>query len=846
MRKIHAVSLIAIAVAGISGSAAMAQTPPADAATPDIGEGTIIVTGTRSSGITAAESATPIKLVGAEALSHVGQPNLSQALTQLVPSFVAEAFGGDTANLTLSARLRGLSPNHALVMVNGKRRHGTANLHVLGGAYQGGASPDLDMISPASISRIEVLEQGAAAQYGSDAIAGVINIILKDNDQGGMATATAGQYYKGDGETYSTSVNLGVKVGEAGFVNLTGFYRYHNFSQRGGLDRRMVDKDGNLLTTLSAAQQALYKTSIGFPFNNKIVGDARSRLANISYNAGYDLGGVQLYSFATYGHRTASAYENYRVPDRVIASPVLGVAGSLTTPGELIFAPGGFNPREGLREDDYSITGGAKGELMGWKWDLSTTYGQDKNKIYTLDSANASLFVDTHFTPTSFYDGFFENRELTMNGDVTKEFEIGLAKPLNVAFGGEYRANTYIIGSGDPGSIYKEGGQSYPGFTPSDAGSHNRKSYSFYGDVSANPIEDLSIDGAVRYEHYSDFGSKVIWKLTSRYDMTDAVAFRGTVSTGFRAPTLAEEFYSATNVAPTSATVQLPANSAAAGLLGFQKLKPEKSTTFSFGTVLRPVPKLVVTMDAYQVKVKNRVIGSGTINGKISGVVCSPAANPTGCALNGNLVLAAISAHGNVLDSTVGDVGVSVFTNGVDTRTRGIDLTASYPTPLPFGTINWTLSANYNDTKITKITINPLLLDTTARSIIEDASPKWKAVFGGTLTSGPLSVTLREAVYGSSSEIVRPSGSYAYYRAKIPTAGITDLEVSYDIVKDLTLTGGASNLFDKKSPTVDNVTLANGTGLRPGTGTNVWGSPYTFSPYGINGGYYYARVTVKF
>ncbi|ATE66936.1 TonB-dependent receptor plug domain-containing protein [Rhizorhabdus dicambivorans] len=851
MKRTGLVSFTALALASLSASAAMAQTLPAEAGEATDEGATIIVTGTRASGITAAESPTPIKLLGADAIEKVGQPNLNQALTQLVPSFVAQAFGGDMANQTLQARLRGLSPNHTLVLVNGKRRHTTANFAVLSGPFQGGASADLDLISPQAIQRIEVLEQGAAAQYGSDAIAGVINILLKDNDEGGTAVGSYGEYYKGDGGTYNAQLNLGTRVGEAGWINLTGFYRSHGRSQRGGLDRRVTDMNGVLLTTLSAAQRALYPGQDGFPFVNKIVGDAKSRLYNTSYNAGYDLGDVQLYSFGTYSHKTASSIQNFRLADRVIRSPVLGVAGTLTTPGVILFDNTGFDPTEEISEDDFGITGGVKGETMGWKWDLSTTYGKDKVKLYTRNSANASLFVDTGFTPTDFYDGQFINEELTLNADFGKEFDVGMVEPMNVAFGAEYRKGTYSIGSGDPGSIYKEGGQSYPGFRPTDAGSHSRKSYSAYIDLALMPADGLKLDVAGRYEHYSDFGSKVIGKITGRYDITDGFALRGTVSNGFRAPTLAESFYSATNVAPTSATVQLPANSAAAKLVGFQNLKPEKSTTFSAGFVAEPVDKLTVTVDAYQIKVKDRIIGSGSIAGKISGVVCSPAANPSGCPFDGNLILGAIAAQGNILDPTVGDVSIAVFTNGVDTRTRGIDLTASYPMSMDFGSINWTLSANYNETKITKVSIDPRLIDAIAISIIEKSSPKWKVIAGATFTSGPLSITLREALYGPTSQLTRPSGAYlgpvgGYYKVEVGTSALTDLEVSYELVKDLTLTAGANNLFNKKPEKVYNVTLANGTGLRPVTGSNVWNQPLTFGPYGFNGGYYYGRITLKF
>lgn len=838
--------VLASAVAGDASSASKATLAAAAAdADPPQTVDEVIVTGTRATGITAAQSAAPIKLLDAETLSHVGQPALNQVLSQLVPSFTAQAFGGDTANLTLSARLRGLSPNHALVLVNGKRRHGTANLAVVGGPYQGAATADLDLISPSSVKRIEVLEDGAAAQYGSDAIAGVINIILKDDNSGGDGYVTAGRYYGTGGDTLAGTLHLATKLGEAGFVNLTGFYRFHDFSQVGGLDRRVVDPSGALLSTLSAAQKTLYATIPGLPNVNRIFGDARSWLTNVQFSAGYDFGGVEAYSFGTYSRRIASAYENLRVPDRVIASPVLGVRGTLATPGELIFAPSGFNPREGIREEDYAITGGVRGTLAGFHYDLSTTFGQDENKIYTLDSANASLFVDTHFTPVDFYDGSFKATELTLNADFTRELELGLSSPLVFAFGAEFRRNTYRIGAGDPASIYKEGGQSYPGFRPSDARFHERKNTALYADVALTPMEGLKLDGAVRYEHYTGFGDQVIGKLTGRYDFSPAFALRGTVSNGFRAPTLAESYYSATNVSPTAAFVQLPANSAAAKLLGFADLKPEKSTNFSVGTVIRPASRLVVTLDAYQVRITNRILGTGSLYG-------------SGGAVNFPIVTQAIVANGNVLDPTVSQTGINIFTNGADTRTRGVDLVVSYHTGFGnYGNANWSLTGNYNETKITRLgrapatltpsggTVPVALFDVGAQSNLETASPRVKMIGNVLYSLDRFSANLRGTVYGSTSAYTSPDGG-TYYNQRIGTAFIGDVELSYKFADLIQLSLGANNILDKRPPTVRIVPGSSGPPFTLINGGNVYASPYTFSPYGINGGYYYARLNLTF
>ncbi len=851
----YTTSTVAMAVALLAGSAATARDPApipattptdgqviattAEAVAPQTDQSDIIVTGTRATGQTAAESATPIKVLDSAALQSVGQPNLNQVLSQLVPSFVAQAFGGDTANLTLSARLRGLSPNHTLVLINGKRRHGTSNLAVLGGPYQGAATADLDLISPSSISRIEVLEDGAAAQYGSDAIAGVINIILKDDAEGGSGYVTAGKNYDVGGDTYAGTLHVATKIGDSGFLNITGFYRYHNFTQVGGLDRRVTDASGKLLTStsspsLSAIQQQLYPGISNFPYVNRINGDAQSRLTNLQYNTAYDFGGVEAYSFGSYSSRIASAYENVRVPTRV-SRTVAGVTTYFDPDGDT--PVNGFSPREKIREEDMAFTGGVRGDTGGFHYDLSTTFGQDKNLIYTVNSANASLYADTGFTPTDFYNGLFKSTEFTANADFVKQIEAGMAAPLNVAFGGEYRKNVYTIGSGDPGSIYKEGAQSYPGFRPSDAGVHGREAESLYLDIAAMPVKQLKLDGAVRYEHYSDFGSKVIFKGNGRYDLSDMVAFRGTVSTGFRAPTLAESYYSATNVSPTSAFVQLPANSAAAKLIGFSNLKPEKSTNYSLGVVLRPARALTLTMDAYQVSIKDRIIGTGSIFG-------------SGGATNFPIVTRAIVANGNVLDPTVSQTGINIFTNGADTRTRGVDVVLTYFTDFgDYGKVNWSVSGNYNETKVQRVSLAPASLssiaifDKGAISNLESASPKVKVVTSAAYKLGAFSATARGTVFGTSSIYSSPDGG-TFYLQRIGTAFIADLDLNYDITRDLTVTIGGNNLFNKRPPTVS---------LVPGTtnntlvnGGNVLDAPLSFSPYGINGGYYYAKISAKF
>jgi iron complex outermembrane receptor protein len=826
MNKFTTISSLALTMALLAGAAhaetaAAAATAAATDASDQVTE--LIITGTRQTGLKAVDSPAPIEIVGAEALSHVGQPDLIQTLGQLVPSFNAQTFGGDTGNLTLSANLRGVSPNDTLVLVNGKRRHTTANLQVDPGAYQGGASVDLGLIPVGAIDHIEVLEDGAAAQYGTDAIAGVINIILKNGDHGGVLSGTGGSYYQGDGATGALSANAGFALGEKGFFNVTVEQRFHGFSQNGGRDNRITDINGALLP----GEPASYASIPGFPNVNPVIGDSQQQVSNLFYNAGYDLGVAQFYSFGSYSHRQAQSRENYRPPSTV-------------TDGAVLFAPLGFTPKEGLVENDYSFTAGFKGKTAGWSWDLSSTYGRDSDDISTLDSANASLFAETGQTPTTFFDGTLAASQWTNNLDINRDFNVGFASPLNVAFGVEERRDTYSITHGDFYSTYEGGGQSFEGWPSIVAGDHSRTNTAAYIDVATSPIEGLKVDAAGRFEHYSDFGDATVGKLTARYDFNPAFALRGTVSNGFRAPTLAEEYFSVTNVGPGFAIPQLPANSAAAKLLGFSNLKPEKSTNLSFGFVAHPIEKLTITADAYQIDIDQRVLATGTLLGESGTTVLSQP------------ILNAIAASGLSLPPGGGYVGVSVFTNGADTQTRGLEFTASYPTTFDWGHIDWTAAANYAETTIKSLTPTPAvlggvgaLLNTQAISNLTTATPKIKVSLAALYTEGKWSVNLRETIYGPTSEFVSPDDTGNgpnNLQEKIGTTGITDLEVDYAATRQIKVALGANNLLNTRAPTTPVIPALGGIP----DGGHIYSAPYSFAPWGINGGYYYGRVTYTF
>jgi len=825
-------------LAGLA-SQAMAQAP----ADNQIEE--IIVTGTRTSGLRAADSPAPVQVLGSDLLTKTGQPNLIQSLAQNLPSIQAQAFGGDTQAFNLSFQLRGLSPNHTLVLINGKRRHGMANVGVSGGPYGGNASADMSLIPVGAIDHVEVLQEGAAAQYGTDAIAGVVNVILKKNARGGAINVSGGKYMDGGGRTGEVSINFGFEPIENAYFNATLSTKYHGFSFRGDLDPRVINNPNsaaNQRANLLGKFPGLVNDP-DYPYVNRVRGDAESRQTNFVFNAGYEFTpDLEFYTFGGYGYRWGQAYENYRTPDVVVGK----------NPADVPF-PLGFKPKENLVQNEYSITGGLAGNFGAWHWDLSTTYGHDFNEINVLESANNTLYFDTStatakgYTPRKFHDGDFVLSQWTNTLDLTREFEVGLSEPLNFAAGVEYREDTYEIRPGDPSSYYGVGAQSFFGYSPVNAGFHKRHNKAGYVNVALAPVEKLHLDAAARYEDYSDFGDTTVFKLTGRYDFNEAVAIRGTASTGFRAPNLGEGFYSGINVGPTSVSGVFAPNSPGAAFLGISGLGPEKSRNFSAGVVTHLLPRLTMTLDAYSITIKDRILRSGSINGYSSNpnVLVSPS------------VIQALTANGVTIDPSIytagsGSVSVVAFVNGMDTRTQGADFVATYATDLDdYGRIDWSFSGAYNNTRILKIAPPPSnvspnvkLFDQPAQADLKNATPKWRATFGVNWTWNRLNVNLREAFYsGHYTYAQNPVGAF-FDKLQVKPAFITDLEVSYQVLDPVRVTVGANNLFNKyptKQPAAYRLAQLN---------TNSSGYASSLYPghsaFGINGGYYYAKVGVTF
>jgi iron complex outermembrane receptor protein len=775
-------------LAGAIQLAAAADTPANTSAdTSSDEEDAVIVTGTRESGRKVYESATPVSVIKADQLQATGQTNLLDALKQLAPSLTS-IFLNSTPFRTFS--LRGLSPGQTLVLINGKRRHLSSQLFKNSSPYQGSDPVDLDLIPLAAIDHVEILSDGAAAQYGTDAIAGVINIILKNSDHGESASATAGANYFGDGFTGQVDADAGLKAGDDGFVNVSADYHRHDFTNRSGYDPRT-----------------------GFTVQGKMNGDPASTVETLGVNAEKPLtDDVSAYGFLTFAHRDTEANQIYRLGN---------VAPSVY--------PNGFYPVLAVHEYDFEFNGGFKGrELLGWDWDLGGSFGRDHATLDTVNTFNPNLFTSEDLTQTSFYDGAYVSSQAIANFDIHRGFDTGWwHSPLNVAAGLENRHDTFELRGGEPASYLLGGGQGVAGFAPATASDSSRNIDAVYLDLSTYFTSQWQADLAGRVEHYSDVGSGKTGKLSTRYDFSPQLGLRGSVSNGYHAPTLAQEHYASSSMSPTSASGLLPVDSAGARLLGAPPLRPENSVNYSFGIVVEPVAGLHASLDAYLINISDRIISTGSLFGADA--------------------LAALAANGNTLPFGIAakNFSANFFANGVDTRTKGLDLNLDYRSDLAsYGVINWLLAGNYNDTTITDYHQAPAILQAAGVSLfnpavisyLTTASPKTKVTLSATYLKGDWELNLRETRYGSVSQEVDPIGNGAnFYGQSVPTAYITDIEAGYNLTSHIKWSIGANNVFDRYPPQAALITTG-------ASNTQIYPS---ISPYGFNGGYYYTRITAE-
>ena len=830
----------------------------------------VLVTGTRRSGMAVSDSPAPVQMVNAEMLAESGSPDLMNAIATQVPSYNASQRGSDMASQTLTASMRALSPNHALVLINGKRRHITSNV----AAGTGAAAADMSFIPSSAINHVEVLTDGAAALYGSDAIAGVINILLKDDYQGGSFRSNISEYSDGGGYTTNLQGNYGFGS-ETAYVNLS-----LEFEERETVTRSVVYGPAECIKD---AVECLDRINNGTPSGYSVSGAYRNYLARDAgmvnhpeypvmnhvgdppeinriasfVNAGYEFSeNLELYAFGSFGKKRAESLETYRRPsqDGGFDANGDGDRNDITadgTPEYLINKyPAGFNPMEKSEEDDVSLTLGLAGENEGWLWDLATVYGNNEMDVYTTNSMNFTLWNETGQSQENFYDGTYWAKQWTTSLDASKEYDIGLAAPMTFATGLEYRKDEYGIKPGEPASYYGAGASSFPGYNPAtNTGSYDRNSYATFLNFIFVPTNDWLVDVAVRYEDYSDFGNETVGKITTRYDFTDSLAVRGTVSTGFRAPTLGEGFYSAVNVGPTSASPQLQPNSAAAAELGFGAgLQPETSENISIGLVFTPFRGLTSTIDAYQIDISDRIQrgsfsfstgqGTNTITGRTTGSYNSQLPDPADtngdgtpdASFNEALGQALVkfgyigvwndpAAPGGSLDpSARASISVSMFNNSLDTRTTGVDWVTTYSTGFDWGSIDWTVAANYNKTEVLDTKAAPASLggatmySLSGLSNIETNSPEYRINLGARISVGDFTINIRENIYGPQYTLSSASsyplsvrneldlvtlGSGLYYKNQINELYMTNVEVSYTPTDSLRLSLGMDNIFNE-------------------------------------------------
>ncbi len=729
-----------------------------------------VTVGSRAQG-TAAEKAVPVDVITEQQIETAsGSAETAQIIESIAPSFnFPRPTISDGTDSVRPATLRSLGPDQMLVLINGKRRHTSALVNVNGTIGRGSTGVDLNAIPASAIEKVEVLRDGAAAQYGSDAIAGVINIVLKSGINPLELGLTGGTTTHSDGGVFDGSGNVGVKIGNGG-LNFTGEYRKRNATNRAGIDPR------DQIVTGDAGNNAVSQPSYHW-------GDADERdiigFVNGSIPVNPD-GTMNFYVFGGASRRDGTHGGNYRRALQATNWPSI--------------YPLGYLPLIEPKIVDYSGTVGMRGVAAEkWFWDISAQYGHDRFDFNVSNSLNVSLGPTIPPNQTRFDAGALEFNQFVTNLDVTRELEVGLSGPLNVAVGAEFRRenyqqhageeNSYIAGPSKDrnGATAPAGSQVFPGFRPSNEVDDSRSSYAGYIDLEANVLSFLRLGLAGRFEHFTDFGNTKDAKLTARVEATKQLVFRGAASTGFRAPSLGQSDFSAisTNFLPVNGVFvpfdvgHFRVSSPVARALGATDLRPEDSVNYSGGFVLSPTTAFDFTADYFHIKIKNRVILSG---------------NFTGASLTP--ILAPFNA-----------TGARFFTNAIDTKTEGVEITANAKTDLhSAGVLRFQAAYAHSQNEITRIAATPpqlagfqeTLFDRLEQRRLTCGQPKDNLRLTTDWRSGDFGANVRGSRYGTycSIDSARVANDQTF-----GAQWVFDLEASYRLGK-ATLAVGAQNLFD--------------------------------------------------
>ncbi len=802
----------------------------------------VVVTGSRSQGRSVEESSAPIDYLLGDDLVNQGDGDLANLLRNTVPSFSANPQPiSDASTLVRPINLRGLPPDSTLVLVNGKRRHRAAVINFLGqGISDGAQGPDISVIPAIALESVEVLRDGAAAQYGSDAIAGVINFRLKDSDEGGVVAAKYGSYYEGDGDSIQYSGNFGVPILENGFANFS-----FEFRQAEATDRSVQRDD-------AAGLIANGNTFVADPA--QIWGQPEVKEdTKLFLNMGFNLdANTQLYAFGNYAQREVEGGFYFRNPqtrdgvysndsgetllvadanpNNQITCPTIAVgdATSLnsvsdnsTALGAECFTfnemfPGGFTPRFGGNVWDSSGVTGLRGNMGNLNYDLSTSLGVNTLRFFMKNTVNASLGPNT---PTEFEPGGYSQREQQVNLDLSLPVSIGLASDVNIAFGFEQRTESFEILAGNYESYaaglyasqgFSIGSNGFPGISPDIEGQFSRKNAAAYLDMEASVTDKLNVGLAGRAEEFEDFGSTTNSKASLRYAFTNQVAVRSTVSTGFRAPTPGQA--NVTNITTVLENGKLvnrgtiPPTNPIALLKGGKELKPETSVNLSVGSVFT-FGKLFSSIDYFRIDVKDRIAQSA-----------SKELSPEEAT---DLESQGVAGASN-LNS------FRFYTNDFDTQTQGIDLVVNYPVAMFGGSTAFNLAANWTDTKV--VSYDEDILDDTRIRQLEDALPEYRSNLGMIHYNGDWRSLLRLNYFSGFYEAHLDSGELPIEAGDEYTV---DVEFSYKTAMGLALAIGAQNLLNEYPDEHDYQGVA--------------GAKYPeTSPLGFNGGYYYSRLSYYF
>ena len=862
---------LALATFALTGALATAQ-----AVKPDepVALEAFVTIGSRFNQRTVVDSAVPIDLITEREIRQSGYTETAKILQTQIPSFNNPHPTTPDGNTHIrSATLRGLSPDQTLVLVNGKRRHTSAWVNTGGTVGRGAVSTDLNAIPSTAIGRIEVLRDGASAQYGSDAIAGVINLVLRQ-DLGTGASGTYGVTKEGDGDVWEASLSSGVKIGDGGYFHSTLYYRDRNATDRSLPDTRQFYFGTNTATGALTPNSAAYGSGISAPpagitfdpreatVNRNVwrYGDADIVEQTFFFNAALPLrpaGALELYSFGGYGLSEASSNASFRRP-----------ADNNTV--RAIF-PNGFLPFVDTDSTNASLGVGLRGKATEWDWDLSQEFGGNRLKYYVRNTVNATLGTAS---PTRFYNGTLESSQAVTNLDLKRSLDLGLAAPVKIATGAEFRLDTYRARAGEPasytsggvrildgpaaGSVVTIGAQGNGGISPRDEQDVDRNSYAFYADAENDLTKNLRVSAAARFEDYSDFGTTFNGKGSARLALPGGLAARASVSSGFHAPALQQQYYASTgtrtdaNTNTFVLTRLFPVGDPAARALGATQLKPEESVNWTGGLTYER-GGFTATADFYQIEIENRIFLSSQFTG--------------------TAVLNYLTSQG-----IAGVESARFFTNSADTKTRGVDLTLRQRLDLAgAGKLTLTGGFNSNTTTLTRVSPTPPsvaalgittpLFDVTERIRATRGQPRNNLQASATWDIGRWSVLARAVRYGdyeavaltnlSAAQVAlfpanskfrtlptetlgAPAGNVdviGTFEAKI----ITDFDLGYRINNRFTVSIGANNLFDVYP---QEVIRSNAQRLGADAGGIFRYSE--FNPFPYSGAFYYTRLTVKF